>query len=77
MRHCGKGNPLRVFQELQPNSLYRAVRFANFKGFWVFLFRQSFDWERGYANLNTMCSPNFVHLKNTKSKWADTTTGNN
>ena len=32
---------------LQPNSLYRAVRFANFEGIWVFLFRQSSDWGRG------------------------------
>ena len=55
MRHCGKGNPLRVFQELQPNSLYRAVRFANFKGFWIFPFVNHLIGS-GVMQISTQCA---------------------
>ena len=38
--------------ELLSNSLYRAASFATFEGFGFFLFRQSSEWMRCYANHN-------------------------
>ena len=50
-----KGN-----QNLEPNSLYCTARFANFKGFGVFLFLQSFEWGGVITRHNATHSPSLA-----------------